>query len=61
MEQERISISSLSAIARALPIGLTLNPITIASEAEANKTSDSVMAPTPLWMILISISPVESF
>ena len=40
--------SSLSAIWRALPIGLTLNPIIIASDADANNTSLSVIAPTPL-------------
>ena len=43
-----MSISSLSAICLALPIGLTLNPIIIASEADASSTSLSVMAPTPL-------------
>ncbi len=43
-----MSISSLSAIIRAFPIGRTLNPITIASDADANNTSDSVIAPTPL-------------
>ena len=31
-----MSISSLSAICLALPVGLTLNPIIIASEADAN-------------------------
>ena len=48
IEYERMSISSLSAIILALPMGLTLKPITIASEAEASNTSDSVIAPTPL-------------
>ena len=43
-----MSICSLSAICLALPIGRTLNPTTMASEAEANKTSLSVMAPTAL-------------
>ncbi len=56
-----MSISSLSAIDLALPIGRTLNPIIIASDAEANKTSDSVIGPTPLWMIFTCISSVESF
>ena len=41
-------MSSLSAMLRALPEGLTLKPIIIASDAEANRTSDSVMAPTAL-------------
>ena len=35
----------------ALTVGLTLKPIIIASEAEANKTSDSVIAPTALNII----------
>jgi hypothetical protein len=43
----------LSAKAFAFPAGRTLNPIIIASEAEANNTSDSVIAPTPLWMMFI--------
>ena len=43
-----MSIASLSATCLALPVGLTLNPIIIASEAEASKTSLSVIAPTPL-------------
>ena len=42
-------------------MGLTLKPTIIASEAEASKTSDSVMAPTALWTILICISSLESF
>ena len=46
-----MSISSLSAICLALPVGLTLNPIIIASEADANKTSLSVIAPTALCII----------
>ncbi len=33
----------------------------IASEADANNTSDSVMAPTPLCMMLTWISSVDSF
>ena len=48
IEYVRISISSFSAKERALDIGRTLNPTMIASEAEAKRTSDSVMAPTPL-------------
>jgi len=45
----------------ALPIGRTLNPIITASDAEANKTSLSVIGPTPLWIILTCISSVDSF
>ena len=54
-------MSSLSAMLRALPEGLTLKPIIIASDAEANRTSDSVMAPTALWTILTCISSVDNF
>ena len=43
-----MSISSFSAKILEFPEGLTLNPITMASDADANKTSDSVIAPTPL-------------
>ena len=43
-----MSISSLSAICLAFPVGRTLKPIIIASDAEANNTSDSVIAPTAL-------------
>ena len=43
-----MSTSSFSEIILALPVGLTLKPTIIASEAEANKTSDSVIAPTAL-------------
>ena len=56
-----MSISSFSAIALAFPIGRTLKPITIASDAEANRTSDSVIAPTPLCIIFTSISLVDNF
>ena len=48
-----MSTSSFSEIILALPVGLTLNPTIIASDAEANKTSDSVIAPTALCTILI--------
>ena len=51
IEYIRMSISSFSAIALALPIGLTLKPIITASEAEANNTSDSVIGPTALCII----------
>ena len=43
-----MSISSFSANCLAVATGLTLNPIIIASEAEASNTSDSVIAPTAL-------------
>ena len=56
-----MSISSLSAICLAFPVGLTLKPMIIASDAEASSTSDSVIAPTALWIIFIKISSVESF
>ena len=55
-----MSISSLSANCFAFPCGRTLNPIIIASEAEANNTSDSVIAPTPLCIMLIWISSVDN-
>ena len=44
-----------------MPTGRTLNPTIIASEADANNTSDSVIAPTPLWMMLTCISSVDNF
>ena len=55
-----MSISSCSASAFALPAGLTLNPIIMASDADANNTSDSVIAPTPLCIIFTKISSVDS-
>ena len=33
----------------------------MASEADASRTSDSVICPTPLWIIFTDISSVESF
>jgi hypothetical protein len=48
-----MSTSSRSATSCALRSGLTLKPMTTASEAVASSTSDSLMAPTPLWMIRI--------
>ena len=48
IEYVLISISSFSATSLAFPIGLTLKPITNASDAEASSTSLSVIAPTPL-------------
>jgi len=56
-----MSTSSLSAIILALDCGRTLNPTIIASEAVANKTSDSVIAPTPLCKMLTCISSVDNF
>jgi len=47
-----MSICSFSESFLALSVGLTLNPTIIASDAEASKTSDSVIAPTPLKIIL---------
>ena len=41
--------------------GRTLNPTIIASDAVANKTSDSVIAPTPLCKIFTWISSVDNF
>ena len=45
----------------ALIFGLTLNPITIALDAEASVTSDSLIPPTPEWIIEILTSSVDSF
>ena len=61
IEYKRISTPSASAIFLALAEGRTLKPITMASEAVASNTSDSDMAPTPLCIIRIAISSVESF
>jgi hypothetical protein len=44
---------SRSATSAALRSGRTLKPMMIALDAEASSTSDSLMAPTPLWMIRI--------
>ena len=56
-----MSICSFSESFLALSVGLTLNPTIIASDAEASKTSDSVIAPTPLKIILTWISSVDKF
>ena len=45
----------------AFPCGRTLKPTIIASDAVANNTSLSVIAPTPLCKILTWISSVDSF
>src|SRR6059036_1644700 len=44
----------------ALVSGLTLNPITIAFDAEASMTSLSLIAPTELWMTFSLTSSVDS-
>ena len=57
----RISTFSCSAAAAALRSGRTLKPMTMAFEAAASSTSDSLMAPTPAWMTRIVTLSVESF
>ena len=52
---------SRSASARASPTGRTLNARITASEAAASITSDSVMPPTPRWMMLTATSSCGSF
>ena len=47
----RISTPSRSASSAALRSGRTLKPMMIASDAEASRTSERLMAPTPEWMI----------
>ena len=47
----RISTCSVWAICLALLSGRTLNPITTAFDATAKVISDSLIAPTPVWMI----------
>ena len=56
----RISTSSVSAILRAVPVGRTLNPTMIASEAAASITSLSLMAPTAPWITFTWIFSVDS-
>ena len=48
-----MSTFSRSATSAALRSGRTLKPMMIAFDAEASSTSDSLMAPTPAWMIRI--------
>ncbi len=64
-----MSTFSRSATSAALRSGRTLKPMMIAFDAEASSTSDSLMAPTPLWMMrtltfssvsLVSVSPSTS-
>ena len=56
-----MSICSASANLRAPPEGRTWKPMMIASDAEANKTSDSEIWPTAFDMMLTWICSVESF
>ena len=46
-----MSTFSRSATSPALRSGRTLKPMTIAFDADASSTSDSLIAPTPLWMM----------
>ena len=64
-----MSTFSRSATSAALRSGRTLKPMMIAFDAVASSTSDSLIAPTPLWMIrtltfsslsLVSVSPSTS-
>ena len=48
-----MSTFSRSATSAALRSGRTLKPMMIAFDAVASSTSDSLMAPTPVWMIRI--------
>ena len=59
MRCKRISTFSNSAVRFAFTSGRTLNPITIALDAEAKMISDSVIAPTPVWIIL-TLTPSTS-
>ena len=61
IEYKRISICSCSASLRAPCDGRTWKPMMIASDAEANNTSDSEIWPTDLWMIFTWISSVDNF
>ena len=57
-----ISTDSFSATSCSEPdTGLTLNPMIIALDADASRTSDSVMAPTPPWMTLMATSSLDNF
>jgi len=55
-----ISTFSFSARDIAPTSGLTLNPIIIASDAEAKVTSDSVIAPTAAWITFTVTLSFES-
>src|ERR671928_54867 len=52
---------SRSACSRACLLARTLKPMMAAPAAEANVTSDSVMAPTPEWMTRAETSSLPSF
>ena len=58
--QTKIYTFSRSAVAFAVASGRTLKPMMMALEAAARVTSDSLMAPTPPWMILTTTSSLES-
>ena len=60
-EWRRMSTFSRSATSAALRSGRTLKPMMIAFDAEASSTSDSLIAPTPLWMIRILTFSSVSF
>ena len=47
-----MSTPSRSAVSFATVSVRTLNPMMIAFDVDANVTSDSLIAPTPAWMIL---------
>ena len=64
-----MSTFSRSATSAALRSGRTLKPMMMAFDAVASSTSDSLIAPTPLWMMrtltfssvsLVSVSPSTS-
>ena len=59
-EYLRMSTPSWSAILPAAPEGRTWNPTIIASEAAARETSDSEIAPTPLWITFTWICSVDN-
>jgi len=50
----------LFAVISACVSGFTLNPKIIAFDVDAKITSDSLIAPTPPWIILTSTSSFES-
>ena len=56
-----ISTDSFSATCSEPDTGLTLNPMIIALDADASRTSDSVMAPTPPWITLMATSSLDNF
>ena len=56
-----MSTFSRSATSAALRSGRTLKPMMIAFEAVASSTSDSLIAPTPVWMMRIFTRSSLSF